>query len=206
MVRLGIVDFDTSHCVEFTRRLNHKNIAEDLWVDGARVVLGWTGPSAITDPESIRDYQKTLTDELGVELVENPQDMVGQVDGVLIESQEGSVHYERALPFLKAGVPCFIDKPFTCSLSQARELARIAAEENVPLFSASSLRYALEVQETPRKSRTDRKGARRRSLQPLCFAPAQPRPLPLRHPRRRNPLCPHGTRVPVNPNRLAGRG
>ena len=82
MVRLGIVDFDTSHCVEFTKRLNHKNIAEDLWVDGARVVLGWTGPSAITHPESIRGYQKTLTDELGVELVENPQDMIGQVDGV----------------------------------------------------------------------------------------------------------------------------
>ncbi len=147
MVRLGIVDFDTSHCVEFTKRLNHKNIAEDLWVDGARVVLGWTGPSAITHPESIRGYQKTLTDELGVELVENPQDMIGQVDGVLIESQDGNVHYERALPFLKAGVPCFIDKPFTCSLSQARELVRIAVEGNVPLFSASSLRYALEVQE-----------------------------------------------------------
>src|SRR5205807_1514894 len=29
MIRLGIVDFDTSHAVEFTRRLNHVDIAED---------------------------------------------------------------------------------------------------------------------------------------------------------------------------------
>ncbi len=147
MVRLGIVGFDTSHCVEFTKRLNHKMIEEDLWVDGARVVLGWAGSSAMLDQEAIQDYQKTLTDELGVELVENPQDMVGQVDGVLIESLDGSVHYERALPFVEAGVPCYVDKPFTCSLSQARELARLATEKNVPLFSASSLRYAVEIQE-----------------------------------------------------------
>ena len=29
MLKLGILDFDTSHVVEFTKRLNHKQIAED---------------------------------------------------------------------------------------------------------------------------------------------------------------------------------
>ena len=36
MIRLGIVDFDTSHAVEFTRRLNHIDIGKDQWVDGRR--------------------------------------------------------------------------------------------------------------------------------------------------------------------------
>ena len=35
MIRLGILDFDTSHVVEFTKRLNHK---------GTTKTSGWTAP------------------------------------------------------------------------------------------------------------------------------------------------------------------
>jgi hypothetical protein len=37
MIRLGVVDFDTSHVVEFTKRLLHKDVAEDQFVDGASI-------------------------------------------------------------------------------------------------------------------------------------------------------------------------
>ena len=156
MIRLGIIDFDSSHCVEFSRRLNHVNISEDQWVDGARVTLGWTGPSAIS-PEYIDSSQKELTEKIGVRLVDKPQDMIGQVDGVLIESNDGTVHLERAAPFLAAGLPVFIDKPFTCSLDHAKSLADLAIRNNAPLLTASSLRYALEVQDV--KERTNETGA-----------------------------------------------
>ena len=52
MLKLGILDFDTSHVVEFTKRLNHKDGAEDQWVDGAEVVIGCPGESKIM-PERI---------------------------------------------------------------------------------------------------------------------------------------------------------
>ena len=45
MFRLGILDFDTSHAVEFTKRLNHRDIDKDQWVDGATVVIGCPGES-----------------------------------------------------------------------------------------------------------------------------------------------------------------
>jgi virulence factor len=150
MIRLGIVDFHTSHCVEFSKRLHHKDIDKEFWVDGARVVAGWTGPSDITEPDRIESYRKGLLEDHGVELVANPEDLIGKVDGVLIQSQEGSLHSERAALFIKAGIPCFIDKPFTCSLSEARTLANLAKERAVPLFSTSSLRYAMEVQDLKR--------------------------------------------------------
>ena len=146
MIRLGIVDFHTSHCVEFSKRLHHKDIDKEFWVDGARIVAGWTGPSEITEAERIDSYKKGLIEDHGVELVEDLEDLIGKVEGVLIQSQEGGLHYERAALFLQAGIPCFIDKPFTCSLSEARKLANLAKECDVPLFSTSSLRYALEVQ------------------------------------------------------------
>jgi predicted dehydrogenase len=145
MIRVGIVDFDTSHVVEFTRRLHHVGIAEEQWVDGARVVLGCPGASAILAAERVAEYARVVREELGVPLVERPEEMIGQIDAVLIESVDGSVHAERARPFLAASIPTFIDKPFTCSLAEARQLARLAKEKNVPLFSSSSLRYAPEV-------------------------------------------------------------
>src|SRR5258708_30115627 len=115
MIKLGILDFDTSHVVEFTKRLNHKDITKDQWVDGAQVVIGCPGESKL-EPKKIPEYTEMMK-KLDVPLVDKPEAMIGKVDGMLIESVEGTPHYERAKPFLEAGIPCFIDKPFTCSLA-----------------------------------------------------------------------------------------
>lgn len=143
MIRLGILDFDTSHVVEFTRRINHIDIAEEQWVDGAKVVVGCPGESKLS-PERIPGFTETMK-KLGVPLVDRPKDMIGKVDAMLIESVDGSVHLERAKPFLEAGIPCFIDKPFACKTADARAMIELAEKKNLPIFSASSLRYALEL-------------------------------------------------------------
>jgi predicted dehydrogenase len=143
MFKLGILDFDTSHVVEFTRRLNHKDIDEDQWVDGAEVVIGCPGESKIS-PERIPDYVKIMK-KFEVPLVDRPEDMIGKVDGMLIESQEGGVHWERSKPFLEAGIPCFVDKPFTCGTADARKIVALAEKKSLPVFSSSSLRYAPEL-------------------------------------------------------------
>jgi hypothetical protein len=145
VIRVGIVDFDTSHVVQFTKRLNHEGIAEDQWVDGARVVMGCPGTSAILEAEKVQEYARTLREEHNIPLVERPEEMIGKIDAVLIESVDGSVHLERARPFLEAGIPTYVDKPFACSSADARELARLAQERSIPIFSSSSLRYAESV-------------------------------------------------------------
>src|SRR5262249_26359951 len=124
MIKLGILDFDTSHVVEFTKRLNHKDIDKDQWVDGAEVVLGCPGESKIS-PERIPGYTETMK-KMGVPLVDKPEALIGKVDGMLIESVGGMPHYERAKPFLEAGLPCFIDKPFTCSAADAKKIAELS--------------------------------------------------------------------------------
>src|SRR5438874_346395 len=143
MLKFGILDFDSSHAVEFTKRLNHRDIAEDQWVEGGKVVIGCPGESKLS-PERIPVYTQAMK-ALDVPLVDNPADMVGKVDVILVESVDGSVHYERAKPFLEAGVPCFVDKPFTCSVADARKLVDLAAKKKLPLFSSSSLRFAPEL-------------------------------------------------------------
>jgi len=146
MIRLGICDCDTSHAVEFTKRLNHLDIEEDQWVDGARIVAAYPGESEITQPDRVHEYVAKLS-SYGVEIVDRPEQLLGKVDGVLIESQEGGVHRRHAELFLNAGLPCFIDKPFACSAEDAAAIARLAEQKGLPVFSSSSLRYALEVQQ-----------------------------------------------------------
>jgi len=146
MIRVGIVDWDTSHVVQFTKRMNHIDIEEDQWVDGAQVVAGCPMESKHS-PERVPEYTAQLQ-EYGIEVVDRPQDLIGKIDAVCIEANDGTVHLERARPFLEAGIPCYIDKPFECSLENAKEIMRLAQENSVPTFSSSSLRFCPEVQET----------------------------------------------------------
>ena len=145
MLKLGILDFDTSHCVEFTKRLNQIGNDKEQFVEGAKIVIGCPGESKLS-PERIEGFTKQMKD-FGVPLVDKPADMVGKVDGMLIEAVDGTVHYERAKPFLEAGITCFVDKPYACSLDDAKKLAELAAKKKLPIFSSSSLRYAPEVVE-----------------------------------------------------------
>jgi hypothetical protein len=90
MIRLGIVDCDTSHVVAFTQRLNHLDIAEDQWVDGATIVAAVPLPSLVS-PERVGPFTEQLKG-YGVEILDSPAALLGKVDGVLIESVDGSVH------------------------------------------------------------------------------------------------------------------
>jgi predicted dehydrogenase len=63
----------------------------------------------------------------------------------MITSVDGRVHLAQAKPVLAARKPLFIDKPFTASVRDAMEIARLARESGTPVFSSSSLRYNDDV-------------------------------------------------------------
>lgn len=144
-LRLGIVDCDTSHVYQFSRRLNHVDIEPAQWVEGARVVAAFVGTSRVTAPERVEEYVAAMR-ATGVALVDAPEELLGAVDAVLIESNEGAVHRRRAEPFLAAGLPVFIDKPLAITVEDARAMADLAARHRAPLLSASSLRFAREIE------------------------------------------------------------
>jgi len=151
LIRIGIVGFDTSHAVEFTKRINHVDISEDQWVYGAKVIMGYPGgPSSFASEEVIAERTQTLR-RFGVKIVDSPEEMIGKIDAVMIEQQEGSSHLAAVKPFLEMGIPSFIDKPLACSVSDAKKIFELAILHNAPVFSSSSLRYALEVQELKSK-------------------------------------------------------
>src|SRR5437879_4629021 len=144
-IRVGLVDFDTSHVVAFTQRLNHVDLPESDWVEGARVVAGCPGDSTIM-PDRFPGYTDQFK-KYGMEIVVRPADLIGKIDAVMIESQQGSRHLDRAKPFLEAGIPTFVDKPFANSLADADAMIALADRHKASLMSCSSLRYDPAIQE-----------------------------------------------------------
>ncbi|MGH7199903.1 MAG: Gfo/Idh/MocA family protein [Planctomycetaceae bacterium] len=145
MIRLGLFDFDSSHSIEFTRRLNHVGVDRDQCVDGARVVLGCPGASRIA-PERIAGFTRDI-ETCGVELVERPGEMLGRIDAALVLSLAGDAHLEGVRPFLEAGIPAYVDKPFACRWADASEMIELAAQHGTMVFSSSALRFAEEVRD-----------------------------------------------------------
>src|SRR5579862_1115455 len=143
MIRIGLVDFDTSHVEAFTQRFNHLDVAETEWVNGARVVAGCPGDSRVM-PERIPGYTEKLR-AYGIELVERPEDLIGKIDAVMIESQQGARHLERVTPFLEADIPAFVDKPFAETVADADAMIALAQRLGVPLTSCSALRYDPQI-------------------------------------------------------------
>ncbi|MCA9068132.1 MAG: hypothetical protein KDA84_04380, partial [Planctomycetaceae bacterium] len=66
--------------------------------------------------------------------------------GVLVLSVCGQSHLEGARPFLEAGLPTFVDKPFACHWADAQAMADLAKDNGALLWSSSALRFADEVQ------------------------------------------------------------
>lgn len=77
-------------------------------------------------------------------VVTNMEDMIGSIDALLLARDDAENHYEMALPFLTAGIPVFIDKPFAISVSEAEKMWASQQKPN-QIFSCSSLRYANEL-------------------------------------------------------------
>src|SRR5262249_47400749 len=74
-----------------------------------------------------------------------PEDVIGQVDAVLVSTDDGADHVRRARPFVEAGLPVFVDKPLATTLEELRTF--IAWERaGKKILSSSGLRYAPELQ------------------------------------------------------------
>ncbi len=80
-------------------------------------------------------------------VVDEPFDMIGHIDAVLLARDDAENHYEMAIPYIQAGLPIFIDKPLALSVRDAKAI--IDAEQfKGQIFTCSSLRYAKEMQIT----------------------------------------------------------
>ena len=108
-----------------------------LGIEDVEVSHVWTD-----NPEDAKLVAKVAEIE---NIVEDPKDVIGQVDAVLVATDIGSEHVERCKPFVEANVPIFVDKPL-CDNFTDLKIFQQWIDEGKPIISSSAMRYCKEYE------------------------------------------------------------
>lgn len=121
------------------RKYTLDDIRNDPAFRGAKVTCWWGED---------REAAEGMAKRIGVrDVYDTPEQMVQRVDAAMVCSYDPADHYRLAMPFLEAGVPTFIDKPFTDDLDEAREMITAARANGAMLFSSSPWKWSPAVQD-----------------------------------------------------------
>lgn len=71
-------------------------------------------------------------------------DMIGQVDAVLLARDDAYNHLQYAEPFLRQGIPIYIDKPIALSVNDLDKLYALE-QYSGQIFTCSALRYSKQL-------------------------------------------------------------
>ena len=136
-LRVGIIGCDTSHATAFTETWNNPQAKGHI--AGFKVVAAYRGGSADI-PQSVKlqaDVVPKLKEKYGVTFYDSIEELCKNVDVVCLESLDGRPKLEQIKPVLKAGRPVFVDKPMGISVSETRQMFKLAKEAGVPIFTSS---------------------------------------------------------------------
>lgn len=131
--RIGIIGSENSHARAFAKVFAGEPDFQDMKVVAVYGDEG-EGPSL----RVLEHFPEAV-------IVDNPEAMLGMVDAVMITSRDGKLHYPYAKAFLEAGIPMFMDKPFTVDPSEAVAMVALAKEKAVPLCGGSSLKCCPDI-------------------------------------------------------------
>lgn len=135
-MKLAFIGVENSHAPAFLQLIrNHPEKYGDIEVAG---VYSYDGAAA----------DKLVADGLAPQAVRTAGAFLGGVDAadcVVNTARHGDNHYEYSLPYLRAGIPMFIDKPFAMTTERAREMIEAAKAGGANLCGGSCLKFAPEL-------------------------------------------------------------
>lgn len=136
MIRIGIIGSDNSHAIGFSELAN-KPQPPEMHIPDIKVVGIW-GLDAARNQE--------VAEAGNIEwIADKPQDMIGKIDAAMVVFRHGDLHAPHALPFIEAGIPTFVDKPFALKPADCKKMIAAAQKSGAPITSYSTLRYATQT-------------------------------------------------------------
>jgi len=98
----------------------------------------------VWDPDT--KAAETFAKKYDVKVVKNYYDMVGKVDGVILSDYYATGWWPRlSKPYLEAGMPSLINRPFALSLAEMDEMIARAKQYNAPILVPSSDEMMMET-------------------------------------------------------------
>jgi predicted dehydrogenase len=131
-IRIGIIGAENSHTVGYGKLFNI-----DKKFPGVEVKYVW----GETD-----EFAKTAMEKGGIPaMVKDPVEMMGKIDALIVDHRHPKYHLDAAAPFVEAGIPTFIDKPFCYRVEEGKKFLAMARKKGTPVSSYSSSAHTVET-------------------------------------------------------------
>ena len=131
MKKIVILGCENSHANTFLAYIRDREEYRDIEVVGVYSID--------------REAAEKLHETFGVPVMDNFDDAVGQVDGVVVTARHGDYHAKFTLPYLPTVKAVFVDKPVTINEEEAVTLMRECRKYGVKVSGGSCLKYVEEV-------------------------------------------------------------
>lgn len=125
-LRIGIIGAENSHTIGFGRMFNIEKK-----FPGVEVKYVWG--------ENEKFARNAATKGNIPNIVKDPSEMLGKIDALIVDHRHAKYHLEAARPFIKEGIPSFIDKPFCYRATEGKEFLELARKHGTPVTSYSTI-------------------------------------------------------------------
>ena len=123
---IGVIGTENSHTAAIAQVINVEKKIKDCSVD---FVWGEA-------PEFTKNAVKVGKI---ANVVKRSEQMLGKIDALIVDHRHPKYHLKAALPFVKAGIPVFVDKPFCYRADKGKEFLKVAKKYKTPVTSFSVL-------------------------------------------------------------------
>ncbi|MBQ9501297.1 MAG: Gfo/Idh/MocA family oxidoreductase [Lentisphaeria bacterium] len=143
-VKVAIIGLDTSHSVALPKLMQDPEVEDQVRELRAVSCLRFSTPF---QSEKGLDERQAYLESIGVKVTTDFDEAAAGCDAVMLEINDPSYHLEYFEKCAALGKPVFLDKPFADTLENTIKILNIAKEKNVRFFTASSLRFDIDIVE-----------------------------------------------------------
>ncbi len=143
-LRVALIGLDTSHTIEFARRMQSPDVAADQKVEGIKAVacLRFSTPF---QNEAGLDQRQAQLEAWGIKVTTDFDEAVADCDALMLEINDAAYHLEYFTRCADLGKPMFLDKPLADNIEHGRAIYELIRKKNLKVFSASSLRFVPQL-------------------------------------------------------------
>jgi len=125
-LRIGIIGAENSHTIGFGKMFNI-----DKKFPAAEVKYVWG---------ETEEFARNASEKGNIpNIVKDPEEMLGEIDALIVDHRHAQYHLKAATPFIKEGIPTFIDKPFCYRAAEGEEFLELARKHGTPVTSYSTI-------------------------------------------------------------------
>lgn len=149
-MKIGIIGLDTSHAIQFTKRLQAKDCENDQKVEGLEIISCLRFETPFQDKKGL-DERTAQLESWGVKVSEDFDEVIEGCEGFMLEINDGAYHLDYFEKVVKLNKPMFLDKPLADTYANGKKIYDLIKKYDAKVFSSSSLRFAKAIIETSKK-------------------------------------------------------